>query len=641
MSLFKQIAIVFSLFVTLVISSIMYLNFKSSSDFLQNQLFTISEDTATSLGLSLSMNIPQDDDISTLETIINAIFDRGYYEYIILKDMDGKVLIENKNIIKVKDVPQWFINNVHVKVPEASTQVSNGWVPYGTLSVKIHTGYAYNQLWNSFKDLVNTFFFLTALAMLSIYILLKIILKSLKSVENQAIAITQNSFIIQKKLPFTTEFRHVVIAMNKMVSKVKDIFDQEAQMVKKYNDLLYKDSDTGMGNRKFFSLRLSSLLEQDDLKSSGTVVIFVLNHFAETKKIVGFKELNNYINKLAEIFYESTKGIEERVITRLKDNEFSMILPALNYDKSKEIIDKFLSSANEIKSDRLKEIEEFYIYGGATYYNQEDKQNEILSRADYALSNAKMSKEQSVYFHEIQELDSIVKMGKQEWHKLIQNAIENEGVKLSLQAVKDIDKNIYHEESYLRIMDDKGNIHPARVFIPVLNLLNLSDKIDRKVIQLALENSNKNIAINIATSFIQNISNLRWLETTLKTKGNNKISFEAGNYAITHNLDMFIQFSNIIRKYNCEFGIDNFRISKTNLNYLQELKPSYIKANKTFFFDMQEDAKSSIYNSFKILVNSLDIKLIATSVESQEEVEKLKALGINLMQGRFIQEPSL
>jgi EAL domain-containing protein (putative c-di-GMP-specific phosphodiesterase class I)/GGDEF domain-containing protein len=641
MSLFKQIAIVFSLFVTLVISSIMYLNFKSSSDFLQNQLFTISEDTATSLGLSLSMNIPQDDDISTLETIINAIFDRGYYEYIILKDMDGKVLIENKNIIKVKDVPQWFIDNVHVKVPEASTQVSNGWVPYGTLSVKIHTGYAYNQLWNSFKDLVNTFFFLTALAMLSIYILLKIILKSLKSVENQAIAITQNSFIIQKKLPFTTEFRHVVIAMNKMVSKVKDIFDQEAQMVKKYNDLLYKDSDTGMGNRKFFSLRLSSLLEQDDLKSSGTVVIFVLNHFAETKKIVGFKELNNYINKLAEIFYESTKGIEERVITRLKDNEFSMILPALNYDKSKEIIDKFLSSANEIKSDRLKEIEEFYIYGGATYYNQEDKQNEILSRADYALSNAKMSKEQSVYFHEIQELDSIVKMGKQEWHKLIQNAIENEGVKLSLQAVKDIDKNIYHEESYLRIMDDKGNIHPARVFIPVLNLLNLSDKIDRKVIQLALENSNKNIAINIATSFIQNISNLRWLETTLKTKGNNKISFEAGNYAITHNLDMFIQFSNIIRKYNCEFGIDNFRISKTNLNYLQELKPSYIKANKTFFFDMQEDAKSSIYNSFKILVNSLDIKLIATSVESQEEVEKLKALGINLMQGRFIQEPSL
>ncbi|WP_458701565.1 LapD/MoxY N-terminal periplasmic domain-containing protein [Sulfurospirillum sp. 1307] len=641
MSLFKQIAIVFSLFVTLVISSIMYLNFKSSSDFLQNQLFTISEDTATSLGLSLSMNIPQDDDISTLETIINAIFDRGYYEYIILKDMDGKVLIENKNIIKVKDVPQWFIDNVHVKVPEASTQVSNGWVPYGTLSVKIHTGYAYNQLWNSFKDLVNTFFFLTALAMLSIYILLKIILKSLKSVENQAIAITQNSFIIQKKLPFTTEFRHVVIAMNKMVSKVKDIFNQEAQMVKKYNDLLYKDSDTGMGNRKFFSLRLSSLLEQDDLKSSGTIVIFVLNHFAETKKIVGFKELNNYINKLAEIFYESTKGIEERVITRLKDNEFSMILPALNYDKSKEIIDKFLSSANEIKSDRLKEIEEFYIYGGATYYNQEDKQNEILSRADYALSNAKMSKEQSVYFHEIQELDSIVKMGKQEWHKLIQNAIENEGVKLSLQAVKDIDKNIYHEESYLRIMDDKGNIHPARVFIPVLNLLNLSDKIDRKVIQLALENSNKNIAINIATSFIQNISNLRWLETTLKTKGNNKISFEAGNYAITHNLDMFIQFSNIIRKYNCEFGIDNFRISKTNLNYLQELKPSYIKANKTFFFDMQEDAKSSIYNSFKILVNSLDIKLIATSVESQEEVEKLKALGINLMQGRFIQEPSL
>ena len=78
MTLFKQITIIFSMFIILIIGSVMYLNFTSANQFIQNQLYTTSEDTATSLGLSLSMNIPtESENLSTMETMINAIFDRG------------------------------------------------------------------------------------------------------------------------------------------------------------------------------------------------------------------------------------------------------------------------------------------------------------------------------------------------------------------------------------------------------------------------------------------------------------------------------------------------------------------------------------------------------------------------------------
>jgi len=78
MTLFKQITIILSVFIVLVLSSIMYLNFKTANDFIQNQLYTTSEDTATSLGLSLSLQIPEDsDDLSTMETMISAFLIEG------------------------------------------------------------------------------------------------------------------------------------------------------------------------------------------------------------------------------------------------------------------------------------------------------------------------------------------------------------------------------------------------------------------------------------------------------------------------------------------------------------------------------------------------------------------------------------
>ncbi len=646
MTLFKQIAIIFSMFIILIIGSVMYLNFNSANQFIQNQLYTTSEDTATSLGLSISMNIPKDTkDLSTIETMINAIFDRGYYESIVLKDMNGNVLVKNKNLLKVKSVPNWFINSVDLQIPTAQTQISAGWIPYGVLSVKLHSGHAYMQLWNIFTEILETFAILVSIVLLMLYFVLKFILKSLQGVEQQAMAITNNDFIIQEKIPFTTEFKNVVIGMNKMVAKVKDIFEHEALIVQKYNDLLYNDQDTGMGNRKFFSLRLSSLLDQQDAKSSGTIIIFVLNNFGETKKIVGYKTLSSYINRLAELFYETTSSIEERVVTRLKDSEFSMILPEADYEKTKKIVYDFLEKTEAALPDELRKISNFYISGGATYFNERDKQKDILARADFALSTAKMKSETNVHFHEIKNDESLMQLGKEEWHKLITTAIKEDGIKLALQAVKDISGKIYHQEAYLRMSDTTGTIYPARVFMPMLNSLRLTDEVDKKVISIALKLADKGttIAINIATSFIKNSENMYWLENIFKKSSalNLHVSFESSNYAIIHNIENYINFSKLIHKYNYQFGIDNFNITDISLNYLQDLKPAYIKANKSFYIDMHNQGKNNSYESFNILTKSLDIKIIATAVENKNESDYLKEIPINLMQGAFIEEPIL
>ncbi len=193
--------------------------------------------------------------------------------------------------------------------------------------------------------------------------------------------------------------------------------------------------------------------------------------------------------------------------------------------------------------------------------------------------------------------------------------------------------------------DANGTIYPARVFMPMLNALNLTDEVDKKVINLALKLANRgtSIAINIATSFIKNSENLYWLESIFKKSEalNLHISFESSNYTIIHNLENFTVFSKLVQKYNYEFGIDNFNITDTSLNYLQDLKPAYIKANKSFYIDMHDEGKNNSYESFNILTKALDIKIIATAVENKNESDSLKEIPIHLMQGAFIEEPTL
>ena len=89
------------------------------------------------------------------------------------------------------------------------------------------------------------------------YFALKAIFRPLMKVQDQAEAILDNKFIIQKRIPFTADLKKMVLAMNSMVSKVKDIFEREAATLSKYQELLYKDTMSGANNRRFFQTKFS------------------------------------------------------------------------------------------------------------------------------------------------------------------------------------------------------------------------------------------------------------------------------------------------------------------------------------------------------------------------------------------------
>ena len=78
--------------------------------------------------------------------MMNAIFDRGYYLSMILKDLDGEVILEKSNPEHLDTVPDWFINIFPLTLPVSQTEINTGWNIAGTLSVVSHPGSGYQQL---------------------------------------------------------------------------------------------------------------------------------------------------------------------------------------------------------------------------------------------------------------------------------------------------------------------------------------------------------------------------------------------------------------------------------------------------------------------------------------------------------------
>ncbi|MCP3899838.1 MAG: diguanylate cyclase, partial [Desulfobacteraceae bacterium] len=218
MSLFKQIEIFVTLLLITILITMLNINFNNTREFAENQLYTDAKNTVNTLSLSLNS---MSGDLALMETAINAMFDGGYFEVISLTQNDGAKLYVKKQHIEIEGVPDFFIKFVKLQAPVAQAKILDSWNVFGTLKIKAHAGYYYLRLWNDFKEMCIWFAVVGIIALALSHFILKYILGSLFQIKDQADAIANNEFIINKNIPRTTETRIVVIAMNSMVAKVQ------------------------------------------------------------------------------------------------------------------------------------------------------------------------------------------------------------------------------------------------------------------------------------------------------------------------------------------------------------------------------------------------------------------------------------
>lgn len=88
------------------------------------------------------------------------------------------------------------------------------------------------------------------------------------------------------------------------------------------------------------------------------------------------------------------------------------------------------------------------------------------------------------------------------------------------------------------------------------------------------------------------------------------------------------------------FAIDDFGVGYSNLGQLKTLNCDYLKIDRSFVMDMEENSiRSSLIPHIVSIADGLDVELIAEGVENLEQLNELKGLKIGFGQGWLFGKP--
>lgn len=633
MTLFKQMALAVSFIIIIMLGAVMVINYQSAK---QDMIQSLYETTVNNIS-TLSNNLAEaSEDRALLVTTIDAEFDSGYYKMIEFKSNDGTNDYKQVDNDKVDGVPLWFVNFSNIKLETVSADVSSGWNMVGVVNVTADTNIVYKALYKMLIKLTYLFVISVAVSLVILGVILNFVLKPLTRVQLQAESILKNEFVIQEKIPFTTEFKDVVNGMNAMVKKVEDIFNKGNEAAQRNKELLYNDPITKLFNRRYLMLKLPDLVKEENKADGGTVMFIALSGAEVINQSLGRQKADDMFFEIADIFNDVCRKYENKVVARVNGTEFTLILPDCEADDADNIAKRIDSRFTElVKANELDE-KNVYINMGLYRYKPTIGIGDLLTRADNALSHAKADENTNICLFEEQHDEHA--LGKEQWRTIIEESIDNNYFSLrfwpTLNAkTKEIDHNVM---TFTIDGGENKRFFYGDFIAPAINL-GLVSKMYIVTLRDLITNRHEELdgttcSIRLSNEFIKDSKSFWELSSLFEKHAKNlkfKLSFEVTDSFAIHNTASLKSFVDLFTKYNFEFGINSFTGESNNYTYLKELNPKFLKADCAFLLDQSQDSMSALH----VITDSLGIEIIATFVKTMDELEKLQAHHINSVQG--------
>jgi EAL domain-containing protein (putative c-di-GMP-specific phosphodiesterase class I)/GGDEF domain-containing protein len=515
-----------------------------------------------------------------------------------------------------------------------------GWTQLGELKLSLHPGFAYSGLYKTLTSTIQWFAILLAISITILWLVLHYLLSPLKKVKEQADAIHRNQFVQQEVLPATSELKSVVEAMNRMVSKVQAAFNEQEKTLSRYQALLYRDKLTGLGNRRYLLENLDRSLAEDS-SFHGCLVIVKLVNFDLIHEQQGYQVSAQLAKDTALLIVEPYIGISAHNVSKLSDDEFAFLIPADELNATEFISAFYHQFKLHCKSSEM--MDDLFLVSGISPLSTKLSSGEILSNIDYSLTQAANNGPYAIV--QTVSSDLTLPRGRMQWRTWLEETIEGERLFLVGQYALANNKNKLQKELFVRARNAQNEVLPASAFMPMATSLGMAQEIDRIVFNLVRENigigQESPLAINLSMAFFERADNHEELEQLMIDSHENgaQLCIEASHQVLIHHPVMCKQLSDRCHQSGHFFGADNLDLGQS-LQLLQLTSFDYVKIAASTLQDMNSEAQSEGFQALKAMIDTLDIKMIAVGVDSQLLFDELQSMGIEFMQGNFLNEPT-
>jgi diguanylate cyclase (GGDEF)-like protein/PAS domain S-box-containing protein len=429
---------------------------------------------------------------------------------------------------------------------------------------------------------------------------------------------------------------------------------QNLALEQRIEELTSKDTQTGFFNRQAFMERLDALIGGEEHKDKNhTLVQLSITNYADMRESCGFGCAEQMLTEVASVL--AATAARAHTIARFGDHDFMVLCD--DEEPAMEIAERCLHKlrGQAFKSIRDSLIKPVYSVG-VTRADKglEISAHELVNRSCRATGIARSEGENRVVFYDEQipsdtshlpEADATV-------IKQIDDALANDGFRLKYQPIVSLQGDTRENYSvYLRLVDDDGKELVPDVFLSPARDPGRLAEIDRWVVRNAIRelashrrNGQKIIFhIILSRAGIEDDSMLLWICDCLRefrAKGA-WLVFQFRENDLRNALQPARELIEGLKKINCRIAINNYTESDTGDGLLKHLGIDIVKLSPEYMRDLATDAsQQSKMSAVNKQLQADGYKTIASNVEDAGSLAILWNIGVNHIQGYFLQEPS-
>jgi len=640
MPLSRQLGLSLLAVLILVFIGTLWINVNNTRDFVAQQLASHAQDTATSLGLSIAPYMAEANDLPVVETMMNAIFDRGFYQSMVLRDAKKHILLEKHNPNNVEDVPKWFREMLPLEPPESATDINDGWTMAGSLTVKSHPGFGYQQLW---QNAVQAFWMILTVfiaALLMLYALVKMITTPLLAVVKQADAISQQQFEQIKQIPRTPELKRIVTAVNRMSAQLAKLFTQLTNQAELYRNFAYQDPLTGVANRRAFELAFEQLLADSEQHSQGYLLLIRLTSLNEVNSEQGYQAGDEYVKLVSQELQNALKQPElNGVLYRVSGADFVVLLEDTEQQLCITFTQNIIAQLNAIEKSEYR-LGTAHVGVGSFSFG--DSRTDVLERADNALSGASVTTDK---WQLTQQQD--MHHSNTEWRAQLNNILQQNHADFVAQPIKNCQGDTIYAEWFARFSTGQAQGYlPMGQLVPASVRLNYAQKLDELLIASALaqlKGTPHAIGLNVSRLSLSQASFHQWLMNALPQDGATcaKLVLEIPERALVNGTQDLVHFIEQLKSRGVRITVERFGAQLAAITHLRKIRPDYLKLDGRFIRNIHNEPDNQLFvQSLVNIAHGLNIQVIAEMVECDAEAQCLLDLFVDYLQGYHIGMPA-
>ena len=636
MSLYRQIWIAAAILMLGIFGITFAINATTSSQYLEQQLTLKNNDDANALALSLSQ---QALDLTVIELQLAAKLDQGAYDYIRLTAPTGEVLFDRGSEMgpPLTQAVSWMRALFTIDATPGTAEVTNGWNQVGTLTLKSADSFAYYELWQGAQRMLVALVAAIIFAAILGNVLLRIILKPLGQVVEQAQAIGERRFLTLEE-PFTTELAEVTRAMNELARRVKDMLTREADELTRKRATTEVDSVTGLLQRDGFMARIKNALNSTDAAATGVIALVRVSNLAKFNQLYGHNSVDNLLKEIGQSIQDLGVTTDNGAAGRLNGSDFCVLAP--NHNDADAVAKQLQKAIAEVIA-RHGMTEDSTLPGSCIDYATGDTISEVFTNLDSALIAADNAGDSSlVVAVRGANVGTPAREVAARWRGLIRQGIDAKTFTLDTKPVVSSRGETLRLDSSI-VLHAEGDTHAAQTFIPWVYRHDLGKELDHLTLELAFDAiSSNNSPINITLSASSLTSaDFGWLDSRLKknSKQAGQLSIEIGeSVAFTHQSSA-AELSRIARKYGTKTGIGHVGHRIADVAKLSELGVDFIKLDAVFVHDIDTNpGNAALCRAYANIAQSLDMECVAGGVSTAEEMKAVFDAGATAVTGKAV-----